>query len=133
MKEHAKDLLKTLAVICIIGVAIGLIFKKCAKDAEEAIPFKIEGDVEYVYEGDSVVHHYKFDDLFDPNSRVKSMCVEYFAKTGYMNRMVLVCTYKFSNHIAQTYEKELFYIPDRRFTVKNITWHFTQTRKTDTK
>ena len=128
MKEYTKDFLKTLAVICIIGVAIGLIFNKCAKDAAEAIPFKIKGDVEYVYEGDSVVHHYEFDDLFDPNSRVKSMSVEYFAKTGYVNRMVLVCTYKFSNHTAQTYEKELFYIPDRRFTVKNITWHFTQTR-----
>ena len=89
MKEHAKDLIKTLAVICIIGVAIGLI-KKCAKDAEDAIPFKIKGDVEYVYEGDSVMHHYEFDDLFDPNPGVKSMSVEYFAKTGYMNRMVFV-------------------------------------------
>lgn len=133
MKEYTKDLIKTLAVICIIGVAIGLIFNKCVKDVKEAIPFKIKGDVEYVYEGDSVVHHYKFDDIFDPNSSVKSMSVKYFAKTGYMNRMVLVCTYKFSNHMAQTYEKELFYIPDRRFTVKNITWHFTQTREIDTK
>lgn len=133
MKEYTKDLLKTLAVICIVGVAFGLIFKKCAKDAEEAIPFKIKGDVEYVYEGDSVVHHYEFDDLFDPNSRVKSMEVEYFAHTGYMNKMVLVCKYTYKGYPSHTYEKELFYIPDKRFTVKNITWHFTQTRETDTK
>lgn len=84
--------------------------------------------MEYVYEGDSVVHHYPFEHKHDPKSSVKSIEVEYTAPAGYINRMVLTVKITSAGCLPTRYDRELFYVPDKRFTVKNITWKFVQTR-----
>lgn len=97
---------------------------------KEAVPFIIKGDVEYVYEGDTAVHHYEFEDKYDPRRSVSDIDVEYAAPAGYINSLVLSVKMKPSGYNNPTrYDMELFYIPDRRFAVKNITWEFTQKRK----
>jgi hypothetical protein len=114
--------------MCAIILALTLMAIKYSHDAKLAVPFIIKGDVEYVYEGDSVVHHYPFDDKYDPKSSVKSIEVEYTAPAGYINRMVLTVKMTPTGCLPTRYDRELFYVPDKRFTVKNITWKFVQTR-----
>lgn len=110
-----------------------LIVYALAKDHQkekEAVPFIIKGDVEYVYEGDTTVHHYGFEDKYDPRKSVSDIDVEYTAPAGYINRLVLSVKMKPSGYRNPTrYDMELFYVPDRRFAVKDITWEFTQKRK----
>ena len=129
MSEDAGYILRLTIVAIVVSFALFLGFRKCANDAENAVPFKIKGDIEYIYDGDSAVHHYEFEDLFDPKSSIQSMDVNYYTKNDYTNKMVLVCTYKYDGYPMKSYEKELFYVPDKQFKVNKITWKFTQTRK----
>lgn len=103
-----------LFIILIIGL---LMFSSCAGPT-----FKYSVDVTYQYENEPDCQYVlNFTDTYSYNSSVKDIKISYVGSVGYVNRLVVIPTVHFNDGHHHTYsEKELMFVPDRKFRVVDI-------------
>lgn len=127
----------TLLVLC--GIAVALVFgiRACIRNPSKYDHWHVDADVQYVYEGDSVVKHYPvhYDYTYD-HGDYDTVYAEFASPTAYCNAMVLYYTKIKESGDRKWIDIErldtLFYVPDRRFRVVDISVSATP-RITDTK
>lgn len=121
MDSTSKTALQIFATILVFGAFIyGL--AGCWNTYGSGTTWKYEVNIDYVYENDSVVHHYTYNTQFSYNNSVVSVEPSFTASSGYINKLVLYTQVKTNGTLNEysIFEKELINVPDRKFKVVDI-------------
>lgn len=120
MKQFWNIFFEVFAVCVVVALIVwgSIRFPKC-------YCWYSDVNVEYVYEGDSVVNNYQLKRNVCSDSKRDSLSILYSTYTGYNNELVLFSVENFFKKgellDEQITEHMLFYVPDKRFVVTNIT------------
>ena len=122
-REVAKTAVKCMVFLGIAVLILLLFFKGCYQRYWTSSHWDIDVDVEYVYENDTIPHHFKTKDQIGFNNTVETVSVEYSSFVGAHSELVLFRTV-YAKPYGRVYSKktEYFKSPDKKFRVTDIKW-----------
>lgn len=118
-KEFWQSVCRIIWILVIVN-AVAL----CSRKLFSASEWDATVDVEYQYENEpDTTYWIHYDDHYSFNSSVKYLELDYAVTPGYGNRLVLTNNIKTDPYAKESHsigQKELMYVPDRRFRVVKV-------------